>query len=67
MGFGRADGWARAGAGKTFGLGPGGKDEFLLFSEIIFNAKTIPAKTRNCLKARKILRKTQNFHENSQR
>jgi hypothetical protein len=39
MGFGRADGWARAGAGKTFGLGPGGKDGFLLFSEIILMRK----------------------------
>jgi hypothetical protein len=40
---------------------------FFLISEFIFNAKTIPVKTRTCLKARKILRKSQQFQENSQR
>jgi hypothetical protein len=40
---------------------------FFLFSKFIFNAKTIPLKTRNCLKARKILRKSQKFQKNSQR
>jgi hypothetical protein len=34
---------------------------FFFFSEFISSAKTIPAKTRNCLRARKILRKSQKF------
>jgi hypothetical protein len=34
---------------------------FSFFSEFISSAKTIPAKTRNCLRARKILRKSQKF------
>jgi hypothetical protein len=38
MGFGRADGWARAGAGRAFGLGPGGKD-FFSFVKLFFIEK----------------------------
>jgi hypothetical protein len=35
----------------------------LFFFEFIFNEKTIPEKSRNCLKARKILRKSQTFQK----
>jgi hypothetical protein len=51
--------------GRAYGLGPDRKGIVFLISEFIFNAKTIPVKTRNCLKARKILRKSQKFQENS--
>jgi hypothetical protein len=37
------------------------------FPKLISNAKTIPVEPRNCLKALKILRKSQKFQENSQR
>jgi hypothetical protein len=53
----------RARAGRAFGLGPFQWDRFFPFFEFIFNAKTIPEKPRNCLKARKILRKSQKFQE----
>jgi hypothetical protein len=62
-------GWrgrGRARAGRVFGLGPFQVDRFSFF-EFIFNAKTIQEKPRNCLKARKILKKTQKFQENSKR
>jgi hypothetical protein len=36
------------------------------FFEFIFNAKTIPEKSRNFLKARKIIQKSQKLQENSQ-
>jgi hypothetical protein len=36
------------------------------FPKLISNAKTIPVKPRNFLKALKILRKSQKFQENSQ-
>jgi hypothetical protein len=54
------------------GVGPSGsaqgKDRIGFFiSEFIFNAKTIPVKTGDCLKARKILQKSQKFQENFQR
>jgi hypothetical protein len=67
---GSGPGWAKAGrgwprAGRAFGLGPLGKN--LFFLEFIFNAKTIPEKSRNCSKARKILQKSQKFQETSQR
>jgi hypothetical protein len=39
----------------------------LFFSEFIFNAKQFQKKSRNCLKARKILRKSQKFQEKFQR
>jgi hypothetical protein len=52
----RASGWA----GRRW-VGPTGS------TQIIFHAKTIPVKARNCLKALKILRKSQTFQENSQR
>jgi hypothetical protein len=61
----QGDGWAGVDAGRAFGLGPGRK--VLFFFEFIFNAKTILEKSRNCLKARKILEKSQKFQENSQR
>jgi hypothetical protein len=67
MGFGGPGCWAEADAGRAFWLNPSRKDRVSFFSEFIFNAKTIPEKSRNCLKARKILRKSQNFQENSQR
>jgi hypothetical protein len=52
--------------GRAYGLGPDRKGiGFFLIYEFIFNAKTIPGNTRNCLKARKILRKSQKFQENS--
>jgi hypothetical protein len=38
---------------------------FIYFPNFIFSAKTIPGKPRNCLKARKILRKSQKIQENS--
>jgi hypothetical protein len=41
--------------GRAFGLGPNRKEGFSLFFEFIFNVKTIPEKSRNSLKARKIL------------
>jgi hypothetical protein len=59
---GALPGWTEV--GRAFGLGPNRKDRF--FSNF-FNAKTIPEKFRNCLKARKILRKSKKFLENSQR
>jgi hypothetical protein len=44
----------RSGLGQAHGLDPiWGR----FFFEFTFNAKTIPEKPRNCLKARKILRK----------
>jgi hypothetical protein len=54
----------RRGSGRAFGLGPVGKDIFFFLN--FFNAKTIPKKSRNCLKARQILQKSQKFQENSQ-
>jgi hypothetical protein len=59
MGPARADGWAGVDAGWAFGLDPGRK--VLFFFKFIFNAKTILEKSRNCLKARKIIRKSQKF------
>jgi hypothetical protein len=57
-------------AGRLERVGPSGlarsKRRFVFF-EIIFNAKTILEKSRNCLKARKILEIFQKFQENSQR
>jgi hypothetical protein len=52
MGLGGPGGWA--GAGR---VGPSGsaRSSMIGFFEFIFNAKTIPEKPRNCLKARKIL------------
>jgi hypothetical protein len=54
MGFGGPAGWA-----GWIGVGPSGSAQTesrgFLFFEFIFNAKTIPEKSRNCLKARKIL------------
>jgi hypothetical protein len=41
--------------------------KFIYFPNFIFSAKTIPGKPRNCLKALKILRKSQKFHKNFQR
>jgi hypothetical protein len=62
-------GRAGAGAGGPERVGPSGSARssriVFLFFEFIFNAKTIPEKPRNCLKARKILRKSQKFQENS--
>jgi hypothetical protein len=59
------------GAGRLERVGPSGsarsKRRRFVFFEIIFNAKTIPEKSRNCLKARKILEIFQKFQENSQR
>jgi hypothetical protein len=53
------------GLGRAFGLGPG-RIGFRFFFEFIFlMQKQIPEKSRNCLKARKILEKSQNFQENS--
>jgi hypothetical protein len=59
----------RCRAGRRW-VGPSGSaqtERIGFFFEFIFNAKTIPEKFRNCLKARKILRKSQKFLENSQR
>jgi hypothetical protein len=57
-----------ADAGRSgSGLRARPRKEGFVFFEFIFNAKTIPEKSRNCLKARKILRKSQKFQENSQR
>jgi hypothetical protein len=39
--------------------------KFIYFPNFIFSAKTIPGKPKNCLKALKILRKSQKFQENS--
>jgi hypothetical protein len=64
MGLTRA-GRAGADLGRAFGLDPVRRD--LFFSEFIFNAKQFQKKSRNCLKARKILQKSQKFQENSQR
>jgi hypothetical protein len=67
MGF-SGPGWAGAGAGRAFGLGPNQEDRICFYFPKLFSiAKTIPVKTRNCLKAQKILRKSQQFQENSQR
>jgi hypothetical protein len=60
----------RAGADGPERVGPSGsarssRIDFSFFIEFIFNAKIIPEKPRNCLKARKILRKSQKFQENS--
>jgi hypothetical protein len=41
--------------------------KFIYFPNFIFSTKTIPGKPRNCLKALKILRKSQKFHKNFQR
>jgi hypothetical protein len=67
MGLGGQPG---AGAGGPERVGPSGSARssrigFVYFFEFIFNVKTIPEKSRNCLKARKILRKSQKFQENS--
>jgi hypothetical protein len=59
-------GWAGAGAGRAFGLGPNREDK-ICFLEIIFNAKTIPENLEIILRARKILEKFQKFQEKSQR
>jgi hypothetical protein len=40
-------------------------DRFFFFSNLFLMRKQIPEKSRNCLKARKILRKSQKFQENS--
>jgi hypothetical protein len=39
--------------------------KFIYFPNLIFSAKIIPGKPRNCLRVRKILRKSQKFQENS--
>jgi hypothetical protein len=64
MGFG-GPGWAGAGAGRAFGLGPNRKDKILSFFEIFSSAKTNSEIPENASKARKILQKSQKFHENS--
>jgi hypothetical protein len=67
MGLGGPAGWAGRDAGRAFGLGPMKKDLFCFFPKLLFNAKTIPGNPRKCFEARKILRKSQKFQENSQR
>jgi hypothetical protein len=63
--------WASRGPGELERVGPSGSAQterigfVIIFFEFIFNAKTIPEKSRNYLKARKILRKSQKFQENS--
>jgi hypothetical protein len=52
-------GWMRVGPSGS------GQEGRFCFFRIYFNAKTIPEKSRNCLKARKILRKPQKFQETS--
>jgi hypothetical protein len=52
------------GLGRAFGLGPG-RIGFRFFSNLFLMRKQIPEKSRNCLKARKILRKSQKFQEHS--
>jgi hypothetical protein len=58
----------QAGGRGSERVGPSGsaQTERIVFFEFIFNAKTIPEKSRNCLKAWKILRKSQKIQENSQ-
>jgi hypothetical protein len=53
----------RVGSGHR--LGPIRKGSFLFFSNLFLMRKQIPEKSRNCLKARKILRKSEKFQENS--
>jgi hypothetical protein len=57
----------RAGAdwvGPT-GSAQTGRIGFLFFTNLFLMRKQIPEKSRNCLKARKILRKSQKIQENS--
>jgi hypothetical protein len=65
MGLGGPGGRAGAGWVEPTGSTQSGRVGLVFFFEFIFNAKTIPEKPRNCLKARKILRKSQKFQENS--
>jgi hypothetical protein len=54
------------GCGSAFGLGLDEKDKVLYFFPKLFSsAKQIQEKPRKCLKARKILRKSQKSQENS--
>jgi hypothetical protein len=73
---GRRGLWPRAGwapPGQAAGperVGPSGsarssRVDFLFFSNLFLMRKQIPEKSRNCLEARKILRKSQKFQENS--
>jgi hypothetical protein len=50
--------------GSGHGLGPIRLDRFSFFSNLFLMRKQIPEKSRNCLKSRKILRKSQKFQEN---
>jgi hypothetical protein len=52
--------------GRAFGLGPVGKDRVLFFFlKYIFSAKEFQRNSSNSFKALKILRKSQEFQENS--
>jgi hypothetical protein len=53
MGLGGPGGRADAGWVGPTGSAQSGRVGFVFFFEFIFNAKTIPEKPRNCLKARK--------------
>jgi hypothetical protein len=55
----------RSGLGRATGSTQSGRIGFLFFSNLFLMRKQIPEKSRNCLKARKILRKSQEFYENS--
>jgi hypothetical protein len=57
MGFGGL-GWAGAGAGRP-------KPEGEVYLNLFLMRKQIPEKSRNCLKARKILQKSQKLQKNS--
>jgi hypothetical protein len=65
MGF-SGPGWAEAGAGRSGRTGSGlqarpvrNRIGFSFFSNLFLMRKQIPEKSRNCVKARKILRKSQ--------
>jgi hypothetical protein len=55
----------RSGLGRASGSAQSGRVDFSFFPNLFLMRKQIPEKSRNCLKARKILRKSQKFQENS--
>jgi hypothetical protein len=68
MGLAGWSSWAgQIGSGSRMSARPKRKGKGYYFPNLIFNAKTIPKNLEIVLKARKILRKFQNFQENFQR
>jgi hypothetical protein len=55
----------RAGAGRPSGSARSSRIGFLFFSNLFLMPETIPDNLETILKARKILRKSQKFQENS--